>query len=152
VFCTLHDKWFPTHGEGRNQHGWWRLHKLTRLCVLLYSPPGFVAWIDKPKTLVTSEGHLVISINIRVNRTARRLEKNTRNYTEGGSVAVRGLCVRNWSIGILSVASLQIQDSAGVNKLCSRDLLICGTVVIRTRTDGSYLGVSVMTPCSPVRY
>ena len=89
VFCTLRDKWFPTHGgEGR-----WRLLKLTRLCVLLYSPPGLVAWIDKPKTLVTSEGHLVIGINIRVNRTARRLENNARSYTEGGNVAVRGLCV-----------------------------------------------------------
>ena len=72
------------------------------------------------------------------------------------------------------MASVQIQDCTEVTELCSRGLLTCDAVVIRTRfsvsdwstqfitqhspgdtqgrTDGSYLGVSVMTPCGPVGY
>jgi hypothetical protein len=48
------------------------------------------AWIEKPKTVVTIEGYYVTTISNRVNRMVRRLERNTSNYVEGGSIAVRG--------------------------------------------------------------
>lgn len=69
-----------------------------------------LVFVNQTKALVTNEFcHLLIATNIHVKRMTQ-LEGNAENYAGGRNATALTRCVADHSMGILSVASIDIQS------------------------------------------
>jgi hypothetical protein len=75
-------------------------------CCISLQPP--LADINKPKA-AAEVYHVAVTTSNHANRIDRRLEANIRKHGGGGSMAARGRCGGGGFIGVLYVASVQLE-------------------------------------------